>query len=38
VLVGYACSRPPIIMKFHNLHVGHIKGVKGEITSYHVKD
>jgi len=38
VLVGYACFRPPITMKFHNLHVGDIKRVKGEITSYHEKD
>jgi hypothetical protein len=38
VLAGYACSRPPIIIKFHNLHVGDIKGFKGEVTSYHEKD
>jgi hypothetical protein len=33
-LVGDACSRPPITFKFHDLHVGNIKGVVGEITSY----
>jgi hypothetical protein len=38
VLVGYACSRPPITIKFHNLHVGDIKGFKGKVTSYHEKD
>jgi len=35
VLVGDVCSRPPIIIRFHDLHVSDIKGVVGEITSYH---
>ncbi len=35
MLVGDVCSRSPIIIKFHDLHVGNIKGVKDEITSYH---
>jgi hypothetical protein len=38
VLVGDACSKPPIIIKFHDLHVGDIRGAMGEITSYHEKD
>jgi hypothetical protein len=35
VLVGDACSRPPIIIGFHDLHAINIKGAMGEITSYH---
>jgi hypothetical protein len=38
VLVGDACSRPPITIKSHDLHVGDIKGAVAEITSYHEKD
>ncbi len=38
VLVGDACSRPPNIIKFHDLHVGDIRGVVGEIAYYHEKD
>jgi hypothetical protein len=34
-LVGDACSKPPIIIRSHDLHVGDIKRVVGEITSYH---
>jgi hypothetical protein len=34
VLVGDAYFRPPIIFKFHDLHVGNIRGVVGEIISY----
>jgi hypothetical protein len=30
--------RPPITIKCHDLHVGDIKKVVGEITSYHEKD
>jgi hypothetical protein len=37
-LVGDACSRPPIITRFHGLHVGDIRGVMGEIVSYHERD
>jgi hypothetical protein len=29
------CSKSPIIIRPHNLHVGNIKGVVGEIASYH---
>jgi len=38
VLVGDVCSRFFITIRSHNLHVGDIKGVVGEITSYHGKD
>jgi hypothetical protein len=31
-------SRPPTIIRSHNLHVGDIKGAVGEIVSYHEKD
>ncbi len=37
-LASDACSSPPIIITFHHLCVGDIKGVMGEITSYHEKD
>jgi hypothetical protein len=37
VLVGDACSRPPIIIRFHNLHVGDIRGAMGAVVSYHEK-
>ncbi len=37
-LVKNACSRPPITIRFHNLHAGDIKKVVGEIASYHKKD
>ncbi len=32
------CSRPPITIKSHNLHVGDIRRAVGEITSYHERD
>jgi hypothetical protein len=38
VLTCDVCSRFPITIKFHNLHVGDIKGAMGEITSQHKKD
>jgi hypothetical protein len=38
VLASDVCSRPPIIIRFHDLHAGDIRGVVGEITSYHKKD
>jgi hypothetical protein len=37
-LVGDACFKLPIITRFHNLHVGNIKAVVGEIASYHERD
>ncbi len=36
--MGDACSRPPITIRFHGLHVGDIRGVVGEIVSYHKRD
>jgi hypothetical protein len=38
VLAGDACSRPPITIRSHDLHAGNIRGVVGEITSYHERD
>jgi len=35
VLAGDTCSRPPIIIRSHNLHASDIKGAAGEIISYH---
>jgi hypothetical protein len=32
-----AYSRPPITIRFHNLHASDIKGAMGEIASYHNK-
>jgi hypothetical protein len=29
------CFKPPIIFRFHNFHVGDIRGVVSEIASYH---
>ncbi len=37
MLLINVCSRPPITIRFHDLHVSDIKGVVGEITSYHEK-
>jgi hypothetical protein len=37
-LASDACSRPPIIIKYHDLHACNIKRVVGEITSYHERD
>jgi hypothetical protein len=37
-LVGNAWSKPLIASKFHDLHASNIKGVVGEIASYHNKD
>jgi hypothetical protein len=34
-LAGDAWSRPPTIIKFHDLHGSDIRGAMGEITSYH---
>ncbi len=38
VLAGDAYSRPPIIIKSHNLHASDIRGVVDEIISYHERD
>jgi hypothetical protein len=38
VLVSDVYSKPPITIKSHDLFVGDIKGVVGEIVSYHKKD
>jgi hypothetical protein len=38
VLAYDACSKPPIIIKSHDLHAGDIKGTMGEIGSYHERD
>ncbi len=35
MLAGDAYSRPPITIRSHDLHVGDIRRVVGEITSYH---
>jgi hypothetical protein len=35
VLAGDVCSKPPITIRFHDLHASDIKGAMGEITSYH---
>jgi len=32
------CYRPPITIKYHDLHEGNIKKVVGEIVSYHQRD
>jgi len=37
MLMSDACSRPPICIRSHNLHVDNIKGTVGEITSYHMR-
>jgi len=37
-LAGDACFRPPIIIRFHNLHESNIRGAIGEIISYHERD
>jgi hypothetical protein len=37
-LVGDVCFRPPITIRFHDLHASDIRGVVGEIASYHEWD
>jgi hypothetical protein len=37
-LASDACSRPPITIKFHDLHVADIKRVVGEVASCHKSD
>jgi hypothetical protein len=34
VLTSDACSRPPIIIRSHDLHASDIRGVVGEIAPY----
>jgi hypothetical protein len=36
--VSDACSKPPIIIRSHDLHACHIKRAVGEIASYHERD
>jgi hypothetical protein len=38
VLAGDACSRPPIAIRYHDLHACEIRGAVGEIASYHERD
>jgi hypothetical protein len=38
VLTSDACSRPPITIRSHHLHVVDIRRVVGEIASYHKRD
>jgi hypothetical protein len=38
MLASDACSRPPIVIKFHDLHASDIRGAMGEIASYHERD
>jgi hypothetical protein len=38
VLASDVYSKPPITMKSHNLHASDIRGVVGEIVSYHERD
>jgi len=37
-LMGDACSKPPISIKFHDLHAGDIRKAVGEIASYSEKN
>ncbi len=37
-MVGDVCFKPPIIIRSHDLHVGNIQKIVGEIVSYHEKD
>jgi hypothetical protein len=38
VVMNDACSRPHIIIRFHDLHAGDIRKVVGEIIFYHERD
>jgi hypothetical protein len=38
MLVGDTCSKPPIMIRSHDLPIGDIKGVVSEIISYHKKN
>jgi len=33
-LAGDVCFKPPTTIRFHDLHVGHIRGAMDEIVSY----
>ncbi len=33
--MGDVCTRPPITIRFHDLHAGEIRRVMGKIASYH---
>jgi hypothetical protein len=33
-LAGDVCSKPPITIRSHDLHAGHIRGAMDEIASY----
>jgi len=37
-LIDYACSKPLVIIKSHNLHAGDIKRAMGEIASFQERD
>jgi hypothetical protein len=37
-LAGDAYSKPPNIIRFHDLHANNIERVMGEIISYHKRD
>ncbi len=37
-LVSDVCSKPPIIIRSHDLHADDIRRVVGEIAYYHKKD
>ncbi len=38
MLAGDVCSKPPIIIKSHDLHASDIRRAMGEIIFYHEKD
>ncbi len=38
MLTSDACSRPPITIRFHDLHAGDIRMAMGEMASYHERD
>ncbi len=38
ILAKQVCSRPPIIIKSHDLHACDIRMAMSEIVSYHEKD
>jgi hypothetical protein len=38
MLAGDVCSKPPIIIRSHDLHASDIRKAMGEIVSYHERD
>ncbi len=38
MLAGDVCSKPPIIIRSHDLHACNVRMAMGEITFYHEKD